>query len=75
MKQLKSFWYFKSWPDVFPSLNAAKSWLRSQSIEFLLSEDFDIDWIYHDINGLTVSLIPFEIVDKKRLVFHRYRKI
>ena len=75
MCELKSYWYLFGGTVNYPSLSAAKHAVRTAfakgESEILLDHPF----IYHDVNGLTVSDVYFYRDVKGVLNFSRPRKL
>lgn len=75
MCELKSYWYVHGGTVNYPSLAAAKHAVRTAfaegESEILLEHPF----IYHDVNGLTVSQVYFYRDAKEALNFSRPRKL
>ena len=75
MCELKSYWYLLGGTVNYPSLAAAKHAVRTAFAEGESEILLDHPFIYHDVNGLTVSNVYFYRDAKGALIFSRPRKL
>lgn len=75
MCELKSYWYLLGGTVDYPSLAAAKHAVRTAFAEGESEILLDHPYIYHDVNGLTVSCVYFYRDTKEALNFCRPRKL
>lgn len=75
MCELKSYWYLLGGTVNYPSLAAAKHAVRTAFAEGESEILLDHPFIYHVVNGLTVSRVYFYHDELGLLNFRRPRKL
>lgn len=75
MCELKSYWYFHGCLLRFPSLSAAKSYIRTIVPEHLNILTLMDPWIYHSVNGEVVGRVLIRWWNKGEYTFGRPKHI